>query len=575
MSITPVPLLDKYYDDTRKNSPLVYYRMREGTGTTMIDSSANANNGTYNGSGISWQTTPGVSSTQRVAASGKSTPIFNSHYLLYDTLANALTIPAMPFFDGAAGRATATLNSPAINTSAASKVTLEMWVKWDGVLAGANGTFEALANFGGATGLLLGFLKNGAADYRFGLSVRNTGDLWGISNANTLALLPRDVYNHIVFVIVNNAVQTSKLYINGALITMTQQIGTSTTTDSVTSAFALAYDGTASFFGGSIAEVSVYNGEPYDATGALNRYHQGAYGAEATETMTVPGIESRIELHGGGGVPTILKLNDKDAGLPNNRNRTLDQIFIDDIGGLDDADIRFAEESNFYRDGTNPLMTRYGGRTVTLGGYIEASNFNSMRQLQNKLKAGVAGTNWITLGAVEFPIVFRNIWNNGSDQVLNVRKNVGLQMEEKQDTYSPRRRFLMTLRSSYPHLESVGLRTDILTMGASLSIPNKGNAVTYPSIRFWGPFTDARLVLSGIQLKILGTVGLSSALDVDCKAKTCSNWALYDPTSDFPYIVGYGADVLDSFKSFASFVSVTGGTAGVTRVEITWRHGNL
>lgn len=557
------PLLDKYYDDVRKMSPLVYYRMREGSGTTMTDSSLNLNNGTYNGSGVSWVTQAPIM-TAGAASNGKNVPIFNSHLAVVDWDAAVIssTSPSVSFFDGAAGRATATLNSPAINTAAASVVTLEMWVKWDGNLAGVNGTFEALANFGGATGLLLGFLKNGAADYRFGLSVRNTGDLWGLNNGTTLAALTRDTYHHVVFVIVNNAVQTSKLYIDGVLYTMTQQIGTSTTTDSVTSAFALGYDGTASFFGGSIAEVAVYNGEVMNATAVKNHYHQGAFGAEYKEYLTLPGIESQIE------VGTLnFVMNDKNPTLPGNRSRTLDQYYINDIGGFDDSDIRFQEESAFYRDGTNPLTAKYGGRTVTFGGYIEASNFQKLRQLQAKLKFNASGS---SLG--ELAVVMRNVWNNGMDMQLNARKNTGLQMSERQEGFTPRRNFLLTMRSSHPFFETTAARTDVVVMGATLAIPYKGNAPSYPTCVFWGPFSDASLIVGGSTLRITGAVALSSAVTVDSKLRTCTNWSMFNTSSVFPVLAALPGALENLVVQYADFSTVTGGTAGVTRVEITWKN---
>lgn len=562
------PILDRYLNETLKSSPLAYYRMREGTGTVMVDSSANANNGTYNGSGINWVSTAANYLNGYARGNGRDAPLFNSHY-------NALDLSVTPYvitnsynayFDGAAGRATATLGT--INTGAASSVTIGMWVKWDGNLAGANGTFEAIANFGGATGLLLGFLKNGAADYRFGLSVRNTGDLWGLSNATTLAILTKDVYHYIVFVIVNNNVQASKLYIDGVQYTMTQQIGTSTTTDSVTTALALAYDGTASFFGGSIGEVAIYNGEPFNAAAVKNRYHIGAYGGEYNETPTIPGIETQVELLGDPS-NSILILNDKNMAGPGNRTRTLDQYYLNEIGGLDDADVRFAEESNFYRDGMNPLVARYGGRTITFDGYIEASNIQSMRRLESKLKRNIAGFNSTSGGITEYPVILRNIWDNGFDFMINARKNSPLQIKETQSSFYARRNFLATLRSSYPFFESVGARTEVLQIGATLMIPHKGNSISLPIVTFWGPFTDARLVLNNTTI-ITGSVAASSFVQIDCKNKTCTDWPKFNTTGDFVYI--NSGVVTDTLKDYAQFVSVAGGTPGTTRVEITWKH---
>lgn len=562
------PLVDRYLLETLKNSPLIYWRMREGSGTTVLDSSPNVKNGTYSGTGINWTST-GIGGYAR--SSGKDAPLFNSTIPINDFTTSPPSVIAAAnnaYFDGAAGQATATLNSPAINTGVASVVTLEMWVKWDGALAGSNGTYEAIANFGGATGLLLGFLKVGAADYRFGLSVRNAGDLWGLNNATTLALLQKDIYNHILFTIVNNNVQTSKLYINGNQAVMSQQVGTSTTTDSVTSAFALAYDGTASFFGGSIAEVAVYNGEPFNALAVKNRFHMGAFGGAYNEVATLPGLETMVEF-----VSDTLNaqvvMNDKTPTLPGNRSRTLDQYYLSEIGGLDDADIRFAEESNFYRDGTNPLLSRYGGRTITFDGYIEAMNIQSMRQLTTKLKKAINSPSTISSGISEGQIILRNVWDNGFDFGISARKSAPLQIKEVQQTLLPRRNFLITMRASYPFFESIGSRTEVVQMNATTMIAHKGNAISLPVITFWGPYSDARLLLNTTAI-ITGTVAASSFVQIDCKNRTCTDWTKFNVTGDFPYLIP-GA-LSDTWQNFAQFNSITGGTAGVTRVEITWKH---
>lgn len=573
------PLLDKYFNDTLKNNPLVYYRMREGSGTTMTDSSVNGINGTYNGSGVNWTAQSATAGTDGfAAASGKNVPLFNSYITSVDTSQNPIvfTSPFTSAFDGTAGRATATLTG--INTAAASTVTVEMWVKWDGNLAGSTGAFETLANFAGTSGPLFGFLKNGTSDYRFGISARNTGDLWGLSNADTLALFTRDVYHHIVLVIVNNAIQTSQLFIDGVQKTMTQQIGTTTTTKSVTTAFALGYDSSTNFFQGSIAEVAVYNGSPYNVASALNRFHQGAYGGEHGEIATLPGLETQVEFWGDRQRNPPLVLNDKNQIGPGNRTRTLDNFYLTEIDGLDDPDLQFNEESNFYRDGMNPLISRPGGRTITFNGYVEASNFHSLRRLQSTLKqrlgsgSAASGVYTSAAGLVEQPVVLRNVWNNGFDFQINARKNSPLVMKEAQADGMPHRDFLLTMRASWPYFESSGSRTEILIVGATLAIPTKGTFSSFPVINFWGPFYDARLVLNNT-LIIQATTAASTFIQVDCKNRTCTNWPAFNPVSDFPFL--QGALQADSFVNYAQFISVAGATLGVTRVEITWKHSMI
>lgn len=566
MAIIPGPLLDRYQNETFKAVPLVYYRMKEGSGTTLVDWDASPINGTYSGTGINWV---GSASGQ----SGKGGPIWNSDVALLNTINPPVnTVITRPFFDGVAGQATATLTG--INTGAASKVTVEMWVKWQANISGANGTYQAFANFAGATGILLGILKNGASDYRLGISVRNAGDLWGLSNAATLAALPKDMWNHIVYVITNNAVQSSKLYVNGVQQTMTQQIGTTTTTDSVTTAFAIAYDGTASFFNGGISEVAVYNGEPLDATGVLNKFHVGAYGGSYHEQMLPPGLESQIDFGVTNQYSNPIVLNRKDP----NGLRVLDSYHITDIGGLDDADIRFAEEPKSALDGMNYLKTRYGGRTITLDGFIDASNLQSLRQLQARLKqqlggaGALTGSNSIVSGLVEQNLVFRSPFDNSWDSFIAVRKSGPLQMKENQPDQRMRRPFLATLRAANPFFQTMGSRTEVLQMGGTTYIPNKGNSLSLPLVVFWGPFYRAELLLGG-SLVISATVSASTQFTIDSLNRTASNWQSVTPASDMPYITGFGN--LDTLVGIASFLSISGGVAGQTRVEITWRHTSI
>jgi len=565
-------LVDRYQNETLiGGNPLAYYRMREGSGTTMTDYTAVPFTGTYNGSGVSW-----INSV--AGQSGKGGPLWNVDQTIYNRTPPTYTSTtnSRVMFDGTAGRATSTLTG--INTANGSVVTAEFWMKWDGNMGGSTGAFEAMLNFGGATGLLLGLLKNGASDYRFGLSVRNTGDLWGIDNGRVNGLLERDVWHHIVFVIVNNAVQTSSLYIDGDPITMSQQIGTSTTTKAVTSAFAIGYDGTASFFQGQIAETAIYN-YGFSAQTANNKFHIGAYGGIALEQMASPGIESQIDFGLSGFYGDFVKLNEREVGTG---RRLLDTYVLTDIGGLDDADIRFSEEPNTSFNGMNPMRSLVGGRTITLEGFIDATNLSSLRQLQARLKqqlggSGNLGANPYASGLQEFNMIFRSPIDNAWDQQINVRKSAPLQMKEAQADAQMRRQFMATLRASYPFFESVGSRTEVLQMGATVPIFHKGSAISLPIINFYGPFSKAELDL-GNALVVSGTLLASQILTVDCRQRSCSNWAFYNPSSDFPFINGYAEinlGVQGAGLSWAVFASITGGTVGVTRVEITWRHTNL
>lgn len=66
--------------------------------------------------------------------------------------------------------------------------------------------------------------------------------------------------------------------------------------------------------------------------------------------------------------------------------RRADRICITKIGGLDDPDVIDSRDNNPDRDGETPFDAFYGGRTLTLTGYVTAGNLNTMRMLYSSLK---------------------------------------------------------------------------------------------------------------------------------------------------------------------------------------------
>lgn len=62
--------------------------------------------------------------------------------------------------------------------------------------------------------------------------------------------------------------------------------------------------------------------------------------------------------------------------------RVPDHYKITEINGLDDVDIRDVREDNPDRDGETAYQAFYGGRTVTLRGYIQAGNFAKLRKME-------------------------------------------------------------------------------------------------------------------------------------------------------------------------------------------------
>lgn len=73
-------------------------------------------------------------------------------------------------------------------------------------------------------------------------------------------------------------------------------------------------------------------------------------------------------------------LIDFDGYLLNDR-RVMDRIFIESIGGLTGPDLAAEAEKNPDRDGETPYDVTYGGRTLTLRGYVDAGTHDTMRAL--------------------------------------------------------------------------------------------------------------------------------------------------------------------------------------------------
>lgn len=86
------------------------------------------------------------------------------------------------------------------------------------------------------------------------------------------------------------------------------------------------------------------------------------------------------------GLESILDYNNSAVVL--NDLRRLDRIVVTSIGGLSGADLQTNAEKNPDRDGEQPLEATYGGRTITLRGYVEAGNLDKLRSLWSYMLDG-------------------------------------------------------------------------------------------------------------------------------------------------------------------------------------------
>lgn len=166
-------------------------------------------------------------------------------------------------------------------------------------------------------------------------------------------------------------------------------------------------------------------------------------------------------LHGSGdsvpaGVDGVITYN----GLVLNNRDWLDTIVITKISGLGDADLRDDREVNPQEHGETPFDAFYGGRTVTLEGFIRAFTLDKLRDL-------VQATRSAFKPLVESPMVFHGKTFDTTVQLF-CRKYAPLVIEEEQTRDDQFRRTLMiTVRASKPDFVSLDNPLVAQTFGAT------------------------------------------------------------------------------------------------------------
>lgn len=169
--------------------------------------------------------------------------------------------------------------------------------------------------------------------------------------------------------------------------------------------------------------------------------------------------------------------------------------YIDEIAGLDDADLRSGAEARPDSNGEIPLQSYYGGRTVTITGRVFGVNMYQLRVLQQALREAFGAT-----PNIEKPLVF-STGIVANDVYINCRKSAPLQMRENKQNPSRHtvRDFQISLRASDPRFLSVnavsGSTSTNPANNSTWLITNLGNFSAYPTITVKGPF-NAGLTLT-------------------------------------------------------------------------------
>lgn len=260
-------------------------------------------------------------------------------------------------------------------------------------------------------------------------------------------------------------------------------------------------------------------------------------------------------------------------GLTLNDRTLVNKYRITQINGLSHADIRDARESRSGRDGERALQAFYAGRTISLGGRIEALNdhLHGLRVMTTALTGALGDLTEKTLlidcGSL-----------GGYDTQIDCRPSQPLAMTDEIKGWFHYRDFLITLRASDPRIVSQTLNDFTFTAAATsyasqplFAHANDGNYKADLIINLKGPMTNPSILLGSTTFSFLGgtVIPLGQEWVIDTKAGTVkttggiSKYNLVSFTSTLPYYVPGNNSLLFSGTSL---------TAGTTQVRVRYRH---
>lgn len=144
------------------------------------------------------------------------------------------------------------------------------------------------------------------------------------------------------------------------------------------------------------------------------------------------------------GIDAIIAYN----GLVMNNRKWLDSIIISEIDGMSDADIRDERENNPQEHGETSFESWYGGRTLTLKGFIRAFTLDKLRDIEQGMKTAF-------LSLEEKPLIIQGKTLESSVQIY-CKKNAPMawtEVQNREDMF--KRDFMITLRASNPRFLSL------------------------------------------------------------------------------------------------------------------------
>jgi phage-related protein len=231
---------------------------------------------------------------------------------------------------------------------------------------------------------------------------------------------------------------------------------------------------------------------------------EGSFAAAvAGSGMAMPtGIESMIEYNG-------LLLNVKDW---------IDTYIVTSIAGLDDAAVRDAATENPDDHGETPGTALYGGRPLTIEGYIRASQLEKLRDMQaafNDLKT--------------HQLIFRNS-NPARDYYLDVRKAGSLSMADAQTDQKMQRSFMIALKAYNPRILALyqsAVNVAVTSGYVALPVQGGGDFPAQPIIEIYGGVRDITITndVNGGSIGIEGLIPDGDKFRLDVKRRTLTDMA--------------------------------------------------
>lgn len=194
------------------------------------------------------------------------------------------------------------------------------------------------------------------------------------------------------------------------------------------------------------------------------------------------------------GVESKWEYND----LQMNVHEWIDTYLINNINGIDDADIRDSREVNPSEHGETAFNAFYGGRTIVIQGKIRTFDLFKLRDMQQALRQAFAEL-------VERPLIIRtNVINK--DMFIECRKSQPIQMAEIQQTQNHfERDFQITLRASKPYFKSYIENVEIVDnlingIPETRELTNLGNFQAQTEFIITGPLSAGTQIINNTPL---------------------------------------------------------------------------